>query len=437
MFLVREHGILLVTARGRRGQEGSACETERTRRANYFNLSIEDQSEALRKNYGMTSNRNKVYRSLSLSSILIHKEDCMQVIQQHKKRSIGIDCGKRTYEACVLTEEKKIVRFSGKTNIEGREELKTLIHKEDEVGIEAGIPAFGIARFLEEHVGCKVHILNPGDLRMIYLSMKKTDKEDALKLAQVIKYFPEEDLPKVTPPTREEELDRELLSLRSFLKKQRTACINRLHAVYMREGIMELKKTDLRTVSIREKTQQRLENSQRKVEAVYIEELLLSLEKQIAEIDQQIHSRLKAQEASKILLSIPGVGPCLTMAFLSYIGDGSRFSHARQVSYYTGLVPRVDSSGDTTKVGGITKRGCTIIRSYAVQAAWSLVRSKANNPLKEKYFELSQRRGKGRAIVAVARKLVEIMYILLVRNMYYKWATEQERIIKWKRYNLC
>ena len=290
MFLVREYGILLVTARGRRGQEGSACETERARPANYFNLSIEDQSEALRKNYGMTSNRNKVYRSLSLSSILFYKEDCMQVIQHHKKRWIGIDCGKRTYEACVLTEEKSIVRFRGKTNIEGREELKTLIHKEDEVGIEAGIPAFGITRFLEEHVGCKVHVLNPGDLRMIYLSMKKTDKEDALKLAQVIKYFPEEDLPKVAPPTREEELDRELLSLRSFLKKQRTACINRLHAVYMREGIMELKKTDLRTVSLREKTRKRLENPQRKGEAVYIEELLLPLEKQIAEIDDQIHS---------------------------------------------------------------------------------------------------------------------------------------------------
>jgi transposase len=68
---------------------------------------------------------------------------------------------------------------------------------------------------------------------MIWQSTKKTDKEDALKIAKFIQRYPEEELPLVSLPTEQEEELRQLISMKQFLVKMRTALINRLHALYV------------------------------------------------------------------------------------------------------------------------------------------------------------------------------------------------------------
>ena len=74
-------------------------------------------------------------------------------------------------------------------------------------GMEACAYAFVLARYLLAEAGCAVYILNPGKLRMIGQSTKKTSKEDALKITKFIQRYPQEELPLVSLPSeREEEL---------------------------------------------------------------------------------------------------------------------------------------------------------------------------------------------------------------------------------------
>ena len=117
-------------------------------------------------------------------------------------------------------------------------------------------------------------------------------------------------------------------------------------------------------------------------------------------------------------MSLPGVGPNLVAAFIGYIGDGQRFKQ-KTITAYAGLVPRVDCSGDSNKYGPITKRGCTVLRRALVQAAWGLARSTNNGVLGIKYNQLLLTKGKSKAIVAIARKLLETMWILATRKEFY------------------
>ncbi|EKN98771.1 transposase, IS116/IS110/IS902 family [Leptospira interrogans serovar Pomona str. Pomona] len=70
------------------------------------------------------------------------------------------------------------------------------------------------------------------------------------------------------------------------------------------------------------------------------------------------------------------------------MGNCKRFSSAKQAAYYVGLVPRVDTSGDSAYYGRIVNRGCHSIRRVIVQAAWSLVHCQYGGKIKEFYQRL-------------------------------------------------
>jgi transposase len=161
-------------------------------------------------------------------------------------------------------------------------------------------------------------------------------------------------------------------------------------------------------------------------EALRIDEEVKLLEQHIEILEQEIKIDLKTEPLAKNLLSVPGVGPATAMAFLAHVGDGSRFTHGRQVSHFVGMTPRIDNSGETVRLGSITKRGCTALRGIIVQAAWAAVHSKTPNRLQAKYLELAPRRGKGRAIVAVARRMLEMMWLVTVRHELYNQTSQTE-----------
>ena len=96
----------------------------------------------------------------------------------------------------------------------------------------------------------------------------------------------------------------------------------------------------------------------------------------------------------------------------------------------------MDISGDTIKYGHITKRGCTQIRRVAVQAACALVKSRWGGALKDKYYAISERRGKGIAIVSIARRLVELMWTVITRKSFYWYMPYESRERKFKFYKI-
>jgi len=336
-------------------------------------------------------------------------------------RFVGIDLGKRTYEMAVVGKGGKVTMSNGKTYPSARQGLYNKLRPGDKVALEACSLAFIMAKEIEAAVRCKVYVLNPGRLSIIYKSMKKTDKEDALKLAHILEDFSEERLPVVAVPSDKEMERRKILANYRRADQNRTRNINLLHALFVSQGITTVKKSDLETGESRKETIQTLAGMERD-EAEYLVKCLALIEERKEKLDRAINEEAANDEEMQRLREVPGVGPKVAFAFVSHVG-AARFENASQLSNYLGLVPRVYMSGDTVRYGPITKRGNSYVRALLVQGAWALVRSKAGGKLKERYeyMTIEKSKNKKKAIVAAARQLAEMMYTLMRDKTEYEY----------------
>lgn len=175
-------------------------------------------------------------------------------MEYEPKRFIGIDLSKRTYEAvAILAETHAIIRWNGKLDLHGREALLGKLASGDIVALEAGTASFKIAKELQEKEGVTVVVLNAANLAIIYASLKKTDKEDALKLAKLLQKYSLEELPAVPLPTDEEMEHRAFVAHETRFRQDRVRLINRQHAVFLRSGFPDHTKRQLGIRSTREK----------------------------------------------------------------------------------------------------------------------------------------------------------------------------------------
>lgn len=338
-----------------------------------------------------------------------------------QKRFVGIDLGKRTYEMKIIGINGKVTGTNGQTNPSGRKLLYRKLLATDRVAIEVCSLGMVMAKEIQEEVGCEVVLLNPSQLVLIYRSLKKNDKEDALKLARLVQKYTNEELPKVELPTEHEENLRQILTEIRQLKNDRTKEINRLHAIFVECGITEIKKKDLATIDNRIKCIKMLKG----IALAQAERILKKLElveTQIEEVEELLDKEIDGDKNIEKLTEIPGVGKQLASAYVAFIGDGSRFPNASTIGAATGLVPRLDMSSTVCRMGHITKCGNKNLRTLLILAAWSHVRSRDGGALKDKFLYMTRFQSKGKkiAIVAIARKLAELMYILLKNDTSYE-----------------
>jgi transposase len=334
-------------------------------------------------------------------------------MQENKKTFVGIDLGKRMLEAARINDDDSIERFQSKTDAIGRQRLLKWLRPSDVIALEAGNLSFLLAKSIMTINHNDVYVLNAGDIAVIYNSLKKTDKEDSLKLARLIKRHPIKELPVVRIPDKFEEDARIMISEQEYWVTSRTRAFNRLHSIITNTGLTTVTKKEIKNPIVRKTIIDGLDNRARQIANRLLMEIELS-EDNIKKIEVEITDMLKEKkDETKIIMSVTGIAKITTLTIMAYIGDGSRFSRAEQVSYYAGLVPRIDISGDTERNCRIIKRGCHQLKRLMIQCAWSLVISKKGGYLKEKFNELSKRKGKGKAIVAVARKMLELVYHLL------------------------
>ena len=332
------------------------------------------------------------------------------------RRYVGIDLGKRTYEVAFV-ENGTVKKSNGKTYVEGRQALYKKLRPGDKVAIEACAMAFIMAKEMAAAVGCVVYVLNPHRLAVIYASMKKTDKEDALKLAHMVEDFAEERLPLVPVPSDKEMGRRKLLAGYRRGQQSRVREINRLHGLFLSQGITTMKRKDLGTEGQRKEAIKVLTGLERE-EAEYLVRCLELHEKRIAMVEKQMEEESKGDE---VIQRLQGVGPMVSFAFAAHVA-AERFENPGQLSNYLGLVPRVYMSGDTIRYGQITKRGNSYVRALLVQAAWAMVRSKNGGKLKElfTYMTIERAISKKKAIVAVARRIGELLYTLMRDGSNYE-----------------
>ncbi len=341
-----------------------------------------------------------------------------------QKRFVGIDLGKRTYEIKIIESDGKVSGTNGLTNPVGRKTLYKKLRCTDRVAIEVCSLAMVMAREIEKEVGCEVVLLNPSQIALIYRSLKKNDKEDALKLARLVQKYTNEELPKVELPSEHEENIRQILTELRQLKHDRTREINRLHAIFLECGITEMKKKDLATACNRNENIRILKGMSLSEAQRCLKRLEL-IDEQLEEVEETLDAEIEGDKNVEKLMEIPGVGKQLAASFIGFLGDGSRFPNVSTIGAATGLVPRIDISSTIKRLGHITKCGNTNLRSLLILAAWSHVRSNGGGAIKDKYLYMTQVQSKRKkiAIVAVARKLAELMYTLLKNGTSYEKRT--------------
>jgi transposase len=155
-----------------------------------------------------------------------------------------------------------------------------------------------------------------------------------------------------------------------------------------------------------------------KIELEVMVEEIRSLNQRIAKLEKTIAEEGSKLEGHKNLTSIKGIGPLTGSILLSVIGDVNDFADEGKLAAYFGIVPRVSKSNETEHAGRITQRGSKLGRTALVQCA--LIAQRYSPYLKRYYEKIEARRGTGKAIIALARKLLGIIY----RTLKNKWLFE-------------
>jgi transposase len=140
---------------------------------------------------------------------------------------------------------------------------------------------------------------------------------------------------------------------------------------------------------------------------------LLKTNRQLRELNKDSQYSFKL----KLLQSIPGVGPIMSVTFLSELEELKRFKSLDKFCSYVGLVPRTNSSSDKEKVGRITPRSNKPLRSTIIEAAW--IASRNDPALAKSFIELCKRMKANEAIIRIAKKLLNrIRYVLKNEKEY-------------------
>jgi transposase len=117
------------------------------------------------------------------------------------------------------------------------------------------------------------------------------------------------------------------------------------------------------------------------------------------------------------MMTHPGVGPLIALAFVLILGTAERFHSGKQIASYLGLVPTEQSSGNRRRLGHISKQGNSLLRFLLVEAAQATVRG--DSEWRSRFFHLAMRRGRKIAKVAMARRLAVQMYWMWCQGCDY------------------
>jgi transposase len=256
---------------------------------------------------------------------------------------------------------------------------------------------------------------------MIASAKIKTDKIDARVLAELARAGY---LPLVWLPDPDTEALRHLFSDRRSLVDRRTELKNTVHSILHR-NLLEYQFEDLFGRRGRQWLEQLCESTDSlcdQLDRLRLRALLIELdrlEEHLLEVEGVIAAfvveRQKLRAQLDRLLSITGVSLVVGAGLLAAIGEVKRFTKAKQMACYFGLVPSTYQSGDTqARHGRITKTGRSDGRWLAVEAAEHL--RKSPGPLRALYQRVCAKRGHNVAVVAVARKLVELVWHLLTKE---------------------
>lgn len=338
----------------------------------------------------------------------------------HPQHYIGLDVSLKETSICVIDSSDRIV-WQGKCRSTPEaiaEKLARHAPHAERIGLESGQLSIWLYRELKA-LDLPIICVDARHARAaLSLKVNKTDANDALGLAQVMRvgWYRE---------VAVKGLDcyevKALLVVRAQLVSQITTFKNCIRGVIKAWGLVLAK-------GLRSQFPERVRKSiaDYPVLQEILEPMLQVLEatrNQLLVYDRAVRRRAEQDETTRRLMSTPGVGVVVALAYVASVEDPGRFKRSSSVAAYFGMTPMRYQSGEVDRAGRISKRGDGMIRGYLFEAAKVvLARTSRPSALKEWGEALEKRAGKKKATMAVARKLAVILHRMWIDETTFRWS---------------
>ena len=327
---------------------------------------------------------------------------------------VGLDVHKKFIFGCVKDKEGNLIyekKFPNEPH--AMDEFLANIIGDSKIALESSSCWQYIFDYLVDK-GNEVYLSNPVKTRLIGDSKKKTDCEDARKIADLLRMNM---LPLSYAAPAHIRMQRQITRHRLSLVNLRVVVKNKIHAILRRHGVM----TEIEDVF----TQKSIEYMQTldlpmcdKFELEQYLGILRHLSLKIEETQSRIKELAEDEPSARLLMTHPGVSHYSALMIISEIGDIRRFSSAKKLVSFAGLNPSVYQSGDKCYKGHISKEGSKNLRWILIQCANIAVQF--DKRLKSFYLRKKLAKGHNKAIVAVARKMLINMFVMLKYNIQFK-----------------
>jgi len=326
-------------------------------------------------------------------------------------RFIGVDLHRNCFTVCVIAENGR--EYTSEYRLTQLSLFLRRLRPADELAVEVT----GNTRLFYDAVishAARVVVVNPSQFRLIRQSLKKTDRHDARTLAF---YLSKGMLPEVRMKDKLHAQIASLTQTRDTLVKQRTALKNKVNNILSAHGINLPKEAISGEKAFQEILGMKFDPLV-EVELRVIVGQIRGLKESIAQLDKTIKSEGSKLEGHANLKSIKGIGDLGATILLSVIGDVRNFEHVGKLAAYFGIVPRVNNSNESEHSGRITKRGTKLGRTALVQC--SLIAMRYSPYLASFYHKIQARRGTGKAIIALAKKFLGVIYHTLKNGWVFE-----------------
>ena len=341
---------------------------------------------------------------------------------------VGVDFHKRTCTFVVLNKQGK---QTGQTKKVDTKRLVTELRniKDCVVGIESSGGVNHMVDLLKD-AGLDVRIINSNKARAIGYGGKKTDKKDAMMIASLLRA---DFVPEVSHRSKETREMSLLVTAREHLVTMRTSMVSHVRGLLREHGITI--KTGIDNFYAEAEVSIQMLSEVNPVLAEVLKEnfeTLKKIRKQAVEIQEKIEAATSEDKRIKSLREIPGVGVLGAYLMVAVVDDISRFPNPKSFASYLGLVPREHSSGDSKRLGSVTKSGNSVLRRYLIHGARAVLSSKnfKHDPNYHWAKRIEDKKGKNKAAVALAHKLARTCFAMLRDGESYKFTKSRQNQFK-------
>lgn len=323
---------------------------------------------------------------------------------------VGLDVHKRFTYGVVKNEHGEVLNEARFDNSEENFDSFLRDFKPEETKIV--MESTGVWEYIYdilERKSYEIKLANPVRTKAIASARIKTDAIDAATLADLLRgnliaesYIPNKEIRKL----------RDVVRQRKTIVKGKTQIKNKIHAILTRHGIR------LPYSTLCESAMQWIldEIKDFSIKSVLISyhNLLEQYNHELKRIEEKIKDLAERDKQTQLLMAIPGVGSIRAMEILTEIADINRFPNSSTLCSYAGLVPSVKQSGSTLRFGRLVQQSSKSLKNTMIEVAWIAIRKE--NQFQFFYKKLQKKKGKQKAICAVARKMLCAVYAILKKQ---------------------